>query len=241
MGAARGRTWLERAAATKRGFSLNRGKIRQPRSILTGAGPSQSAGDETSVRAMQQRYLGLFALALVACASNEPGEVKTPDQILAEQEALGDEQLRKQRNANDYADTSGSTEEEKKREWDAKQADLELHRAAHSAETCPDSVVEGDKNIDPKTGKPPKGSKAPTKGKDTKATVSILFANDGHVKSLTVSPPYDENPVGKCVQRALNAVIVPAYNGSEHTEEWVIDLTGGKKSGPAKTDAPKTE
>jgi hypothetical protein len=181
---------------------------------------------------MQQRYFGLFALALVACASNEQSEIKTPDQILAEQEALGDEQLKKQENA-PRPDISESSSEEKKREWDAKQADLELHRAAHSAETCPDSVVEGDKNIDPKTGKPPKGSKAPAKGKDTKANVKITFANDGHVKELSVAPPYDENPVGKCVQRALNAVIVPAYNGSEHTEDWVIDLTGGKKSGPA--------
>ena len=193
---------------------------------------------------MKRRYLGLFAFALLACAENSPDAVKTPDQLLADQEALGDQQLKKERNANDYADTSGSTEEEKKREWDEKQADLELHRAAHSAETCPDSVVEGDKAIDPKTGKPPKGSKAPTKGKDTKASVSIVFANDGHVKNLTVSPPYDENPVGKCVQRALNAVIVPAYVGSEHTSEWEIDLTGGKKSGPvggAKGDDAKTE
>jgi hypothetical protein len=194
---------------------------------------------------MQQRYFGLLALFLVACGgSNNEGQVKTPDQILAEQEALGDEQLQKERNSKDNVDTSGSTEEEKKREWDEKQADLELHRAAHSAETCPDSVVEGDKAIDPKTGKPPKGSKAPTKGKDTKASVTIVFANDGHVKSLTVSPPYDENPVGKCVQRAINAVIVPAYNGSEHTVEWEIDLTGGKKSGPVggeKGDAAKKE
>ncbi len=190
---------------------------------------------------MQQRYFGLFALAIVACASGEPGEVKSPDQILAEQEALGDEQLKKEQASKANVDTSESTEEEKKREWDAKQADLELHRAAHSAETCPESVVEGDKTIDPKTGKPPKGSKAPARGKDTKANVAITFANDGHVKSLTVSPPYDENPVGKCVQRALNAVIVPAYNGEEHTEQWVIDLTGGKKSGPAKSDAPKAE
>jgi len=194
---------------------------------------------------MQQRYFGLLALFLVACGgSNNEGEGKTPAQILAEQEALGDEQLQKERNSKDNVDTSGSTEEEKKREWDEKQADLELHRAAHSAETCPDSVVEGDKAIDPKTGKPPKGSKAPTKGKDTKASVTIVFANDGHVKSLTVSPPYDENPVGKCVQRAINAVIVPAYNGSEHTVEWEIDLTGGKKSGPVggeKGDAAKKE
>jgi len=194
---------------------------------------------------MQQRYLGLFALVLVACGgANNEGEVKTPDQLLAEQEALGDEQLKKERKAGDYADTSGSTEEEKKREWDEKQGDLELHRAAHSAETCPDSVAEGDKAIDPKTGKPPKGAKPPAKSKDTKATVSILFANDGHVKTLTVSPPYDENPVGKCVQRAINAVIVPAYNGPEHTVEWEIDLTGGKKSGPvggSKGDAPKAD
>ena len=175
-------------------------------------------------------------MALVACASNGPDAVKTPDQILAEQEALGDEQLKKQRNNNDYADTSGSTEEEKKREWDAKQADLELHRAAHSAETCPDSVAEADV-------KPAKGAKKPPpKPKDTKAAVTIVFANDGHVKSLTVSPPYDENAVGKCVQRAINAVIVPAYNGSEHTEEWEIDLTGGKKSGPVgKADAKGEE
>jgi hypothetical protein len=70
------------------------------------------------------------------------------------------------------------------------------------------------------------------KGKDTKASVTLVFANDGHVKSLTVGPPYDENAVGKCVQRALNAVIVPAYQGGEHTLDWEIDLTGNKKSGP---------
>lgn len=208
-------------------------------------GSSQSERVETTVLHMQQRYLGLLALVFVACASNQPDAVKTPDQLLADQEQLGDEQLKKERNANDYADTSGSTDEEKKREWDDKQSDLEMHRAAHSAETCPDSVVEGDKSIDPKTGKPPKGSKAPPKAKDTQATVTILFANDGHVKSLTVSPPYDENPVGKCVQRAINAVIVPAFQGSEHTLQWVIDLTGAKKSGPvggAQDDASaKTE
>ncbi len=187
---------------------------------------------------MQQRWLGLCAVVLVACGgSNSGDEVKTPDQILAEQERLGDEQLKKEQNDNSYVDTADSTEEEKKREWDDKQADLELHRAAHSAETCPDSVVEGDKSIDPKTGKPPKGSKAPVKAKDTKASVTLVFATDGHVKSLTVGAPYDENPVGKCVQRALKAVIVPAYQGAEHTVDWEIDLTGGKKSGPVGKDA----
>jgi hypothetical protein len=29
----------------------------------------------------------------------------------------------------------------------------------------------------------------------------------------------------------MGNVIVPAFNGSEHTMEWEIDLTGAKKSG----------
>jgi hypothetical protein len=174
---------------------------------------------------MEQRYFGLLALAVVACGPSysSGGDVKTPDQLVAEQEQLGDEQLKNQRNAGDYADTTGSTEDEKLREWDDKQSDLELKRAARSAETCPDSVAQGD--VDAK-GKPK------PKAKEGKASLTILFANDGHVKSLTTSPPYDENPVGKCVQRAINAVVVPAYKGSEHTVQWEIDLTGGKKSGP---------
>ena len=194
---------------------------------------------------MQQRYLrliGLSALVLVACASEGPEQPKTPDQLLSEQEQLGDEQLKKEQHENQYTDTSGSTEEEKKREWDDKQADLEMHRAAHSAETCPDSVAESDAAAPPADGtkpaKPAKPAKKAPKAKDTKADVTLVFANDGHVKSLSVGAPYDENPVGKCVQRALNAVIVPAYQGPEHTLEWSIDLTGGKKSGPiGKTDS----
>ncbi len=182
---------------------------------------------------MEQRYLGLFALALVACGPSysSGGDVKTPDQLIAEQEQLGDEQLKKQKNSADYADTSGPTEDEKLHEWDEKQGNLELMRAAHSAETCPDSVAEGEKDA--------KGKPKP-KAKEGKASVTILFANDGHVKSVTTSPPYDENAVGKCVQRALNSIVVPAFKGPEHSAEWEIDLSGGKKSGPVgKGDADK--
>lgn len=185
---------------------------------------------------MEQRYLGLLALALVGCGPSYSGEgVKTPEQQLAEQERLGDEQLKKQRDSRDYADTTGPTEDEKLHEWDAKQAELELKRAVRSAETCPESVVEQEKDA--------KG-KAKAKPKQGKAHVSLLFANDGHVKSTTASPPYDENAVGKCVQRAMNAIVVPAYKGGEHTEEWEIDLSGGKKSGPVggdKADKPAAD
>ena len=184
---------------------------------------------------MEQRYLGLFALAVLACGPSysSGGGVKTPDELVAEQEALGDQQLKSERNSADQSDTSAPTEDEKLHEWDEKQGDLELRRAAHSAETCPDSVKEQEKDA--------KG-KAKPKASEGKASVTILFANDGHVKSLTTSPPYDENPVGKCVQRALNAVVVPAYKGPEHSVQYEVDLSGGKKSGPVGSgDKPATD
>src|ERR1700754_4519049 len=96
---------------------------------------------------MEQRYFGLLALALVACGPSYGGpDVKTPDQLVAEQEQLGGEQLSKERNSSDYADTTGPTEDEKIREWDDKQSELELKRATRSAETCPDSVSEQEKD-----------------------------------------------------------------------------------------------
>lgn len=151
----------------------------------------------------------------------EPDRVKTPDELIAEEEAKGAEQLKNERNSGDYDDVSaGETDEDKRRGWDAKQADLEMHRAANSAESCPESVTE----------KAPKGM----------ASVTVTFGNDGHVKSATIAEPYgEETAVGKCVLRAIKAVIVPAYQGTEQTLNWEIDLKGGKekKSGPVGGEA----
>jgi hypothetical protein len=168
--------------------------------------------------AMKRLALGISTLIVACGPSLEPDRVKTPDEIIAEQEALGGQQLAAQRNSDDYADTTEATEDEKRRQWDARQADLEMRRAARSAESCPESVTE----------KAPKG----------RAGVTLVFGNDGRVKSASVAEPYsEENAVGKCVLRAMKAVIVPAYEGSEHTVNWEVDLTGAKKSGPAGGDA----
>jgi hypothetical protein len=170
------------------------------------------------MRGMQARILGMFVMGLTVAAcgpSLEADHVKTPDELIAEQEAAGAEQMKNQKSSADYDDTNVQTEEDKRRGWDAKQADLEMHRAAHSAESCPESITE----------KAPKGM----------ATVSVTFGNDGHVKAATINEPYGEDTtIGKCVLRALKAIIVPAYQGSEETLNWEIDLKGGKtkKSGP---------
>jgi outer membrane biogenesis lipoprotein LolB len=153
----------------------------------------------------------LATLWLAGCSTASPDHVKTSDEWLAEQEKEGAKiQQEKQKSDGAYAEPD-TTEDEKRKEWDDKQADLELKRAARSAETCPESVTE----------KAPKG----------KATVSLTFTNDGRVKDSKISEQYAENAVGKCVLRAMGSVIVPAYTGGEHTVEWEIDLTGGKKSG----------
>lgn len=165
---------------------------------------------------MQRVALSVLVLGLLsACGpSMEADHVKTPDELIAEQEQAGAEQMQKQRNSSAYDDSSaGETDEDKRRGWDAKQGELEMSRAANSAESCPESVTE----------KSPKG----------KATVAVTFGNDGHVKSATITDPYGEDTaVGKCVLRAIKAVIVPAYQGTEQTVNWEIDLTGAKKSAP---------
>jgi len=166
---------------------------------------------------MKRVVLGALVVGLVtACGpSMDADHVKTPDELLADQEAAGDEQLKQQKKSDDYDNTSpGTTDEDKRRAWDTKQGDIELHRASHSAESCPESI--NDKKV-------PKG----------RATLALTFANDGHVKTATISEPYGEDTnVGKCVLRAMKAIIVPAYQGEEQVINWEVDLTGAKKSGP---------
>ena len=163
-----------------------------------------------------------LGLSLVACGVEEKQDVKSADAWLAEQEKEGASQLAESNKQSGSHDEPTTTEDEKKRQWDDKQADLELRRAGRSAETCPDSVTE----------KSPKGV----------ATVILIFANDGRVKDAKISAEYEDKAVGKCVLRAMQNVIVPAYQGEEHTIEWDIDLTGAKKaSGPKEKKGDKEE
>ena len=174
--------------------------------------------------AMRAAILGFTVVGLVACGpSMEADHVKTPDELIAEEEQKGAEQLQNEKNADDYDTTSaGETDEDKRRGWDDKQGGIEMHRAANSAETCTGSVTE----------KVQKG----------KASITVTFSNDGHVKSATIAEPYsEETAVGKCVMRAMKAVIVPSYQGEEKTLNWEIDLTGGKKSGPVGGEAPEAD
>ncbi|HEV8549693.1 MAG TPA: hypothetical protein VGQ57_11710 [Polyangiaceae bacterium] len=170
---------------------------------------------------MMRPLLGAFAVSLfvVACGVDQATPVESPDAWIAKQDQEGAKQLAEQKKHKGEAGEPKETEDEKIREWDQKQADLELKRATRSAETCPESVTE----------KSPKGM----------ASVTLVFANDGRVKDSKIDDVYADKAVGTCVLRAMSNVIVPAYKGAEHTVEWQIDLTGAKqkKSGPKGGDS----
>ncbi|GMV11855.1 MAG: hypothetical protein HS104_37935 [Polyangiaceae bacterium] len=159
---------------------------------------------------MKRAFLVVLSVTYFACGgpSSEGQGVKTPDDLLAEQERLAEEQERER----EKHGSSGSSEEsdlEKKAKFDKRQADLEMKRAARSAETCPGSVPEDS----------PAGS----------AKVTVTFGNDGHAKSATITSPYDENAVGKCAINAFNSVIVPPFEGAEETMEWEVNFPEKEK------------
>lgn len=166
---------------------------------------------------MKREYL-VFPLALLwACGgpSSEGQGVKTPDELVAEQERLAAEQEQQSSSGSDIE--AGETDVEKKNKFDKRQAKLELQRAQRSAETCPQAVT--------------------AESHGGKATVHLVFGNDGHVKESSISAPFDDDLVGKCALNAMKAVIVPPFDGPEETIDWEVDLdkkeqpdeSGGKK------------
>ena len=168
---------------------------------------------------MKRACLLVLPMLLAACGgpTSEGQGVKTPDELLADQEKLADEQD-KERQAHGSSTPSEESDLEKKAKFDKRQADLEMKRAARSAETCPGSV--------------PEESPAGT------AKITVTFGNDGHSKSATITAPYDENAVGKCAINAFKSVIVPPFEGAEETLEWEVTFPEQEKK-DAKKDPKK--
>jgi hypothetical protein len=158
---------------------------------------------------MQKRCLPLVVLFVSSCAlSANPQGVKTPEEIVAEQEALGEEQLAEENETGSLMEAE-ETESEERAKFDKAQAKLELQRAARSAATCPDSLPEDQK-------------KAAKRGI---AEVEIWFDPSGTVRKAELAPPHAETPEGACIMRAMKAVIVPAFVGEVVQVKWKIDLS----------------
>ncbi len=150
-----------------------------------------------------QLALCFAALAVAACGPSYTGQdVKTPEELIAEQEAIAAEQ-EKNRDDEDY-DEDYESDEEKKKKFDTAQAKIELKRAARSAATCGGVITE----------------ELPAE----KAVVTVTFAPEGNVSEKTISAEFQDNAAGKCILNAMGNVIVPPFVGSPVTVSWDVPL-----------------
>jgi hypothetical protein len=156
---------------------------------------------------MRRAFLvSVFGLT-VACGGYAGDRAKTPDEIVAEEEREAEADERKRQDMGPAHVGDEELEVDKKAKFDARQSKIELMRAARSAVTCPGSI--GTKE------------KLPAE----KATVTLVFGNDGNVTKANIDEAFKETKIGTCVLRAMQAVIVPPFGGQEVQVEWVVDFS----------------
>jgi hypothetical protein len=169
----------------------------------------------------------MLAISVWGCGPSYGGQdVKTPDQLIEDQDQLAkeDEQKKKARGDDPSMYVGEETDAEKRRKFDKKQVDMELQRATRSAESCPGVVQEQEKKDHPRG--------------ETKVTVT--FQEDGTVRQVNIPPPFDGTPVGDCVLRAYKAVLVPPYTGGDQIIDWDVSLKDApKEAGDAAKDKKK--
>jgi hypothetical protein len=156
---------------------------------------------------MTHRWIAPSLLLFIACGSSQGGQdVKTPAQLLAEEEQAA---IDAERKAAERGDHYESRHEPKKREFDRKQADMELKRATRSAATCPEVVAERETAENKQRGV---------------ANVTIRFEEAGSVSEASISSPFADTPVGNCVLNAYRSVIVPPFEGGTQIIDWEVSL-----------------
>ena len=175
------------------------------------------------MRAMKRLCTALVALTVWGCGPSYGGQdVKTPDQLIEDQEQLArEDEKKKKAHGDDYS--SEETDSEKKRAFDKKHVKMELQRATRSAESCPGVVSEQEK----KDAKP--------RGE---TRVTVTFQEDGTVKSVVIPSPFDGTPVGDCVLRAYKPVLVPPFTGGDQIVDWDVTLKDAPPE-PGAKDAAK--
>lgn len=156
-----------------------------------------------------RKALLLISCWAIACGPSYTQTVKTPDELVAEQEQIAAEQ-EKNKDSHDTG-SGGELDSEKRKKFDDRQAEIEINRAVRSAETCPGVVESG-----------PYGQ----------ATVSLTFTDNGRIATdkTTIDSQFDDKPIGECVLRALNAVIVPSFVGSPVTKQIKVKLEQPQKA-----------
>lgn len=55
-------------------------------------------------------------------------------------------------------------------------------------------------------------------------SVQVVLGANGHGKGITIPPPYDDKPVGRCVTQAFANLQFPPWSGSDVTIPWEVEL-----------------
>ena len=156
---------------------------------------------------MRAALLCGFALMVVSCGSTQSsGNLKTPQERVAEQEALAiAEERRVAGQEQNYSDAELADDDSGK-PYDVAHAKRELTRAARGAADCPKVVTEE------VTAK--------------EAIVRLTFGTDGKVQSAELSGVDRETSVGRCVLNAMQGVIVPKFTGEIVQVDWKVSFVG---------------
>lgn len=157
------------------------------------------------------RAVPLLVVSCLLLSCGGPSQrrtIKTPDEIIAEQEAIAIEEERLRAGKEEtYSDDDLADEEQAP--FDARHAKIELTRAARSAADCPSVVTE-------QVSVP-------------QVVVRIKFGNDGKVLSgaTEISGVGSESALARCVLNAMEAVVVPKFGGSPVTVDWKVPFDDG--------------
>lgn len=67
-----------------------------------------------------------------------------------------------------------------------------------------------------------------------KATLSLVLGHNGHMKSVTIPPPYDGKPVGSCVEKAFDNLSFPPWAGQDTPIDWEVEIDKPDAAGAKK-------
>ncbi len=97
--------------------------------------------------------------------------------------------------------------------YDKEHTDIVLKRAARQVkENCGSSKDED--------------GKAP--GPWGKVSAAVVLGHNGHSKGVTVGPPYEGTPGGRCILQAFSNLTFPPWSGPDTTVNWDLELVQPK-------------
>jgi hypothetical protein len=64
-----------------------------------------------------------------------------------------------------------------------------------------------------------------------KATIKVMLGRNGHSKGVTIPPPFEGKPTGKCIAQAFSNLTFPPWAGQDTQIDWDVDVIQPPDSG----------